>query len=500
MKFKDKQAILDWEAYRDNIIKSTPVPKESKEVKKKRIDFLLNDFEAFCKFYFPDYCTSDFAPFHKRLIKAVLKPGKKTIVRKWARAHAKSVMADLFIPLYRKFRKDSKVTLLVSWSHDNATELLTPLRLQLEYNQRIINDFGLQRGRKWEADSFVTKDNSWYVAVGLGESPRGKRNEQYRPTDIIVDDADNDEVCRNPKRLNNAWEWLMGALYPTFDIKGDNLFLVVNNQIAEDCIVERAYKIADNKETINILDAEGNPSWKERFTLAECLYMIDKIGYRMAQREYFNKPSKRGTVFRPEWIKYDKIPALKSFNTIIAYIDPAYKSKTSNCYKAVKVWGKIGIKYYHIKAFMKQCSITTLVKTLYDYHQSLPPGTPIQYYMEQVFLQDMFFDDFIKEGRERGWMLPIKGDTRKKPEKFQRIEASAFMWERDLIRYNEAEKNDPEMIIGIEQTLAFEKGYTGFIDGPDADEGALSLLNNKSVELKDFSFYNNRNKPNKYRF
>jgi predicted phage terminase large subunit-like protein len=96
--------------------------------------------------------------------------------------------------------------------------------------------------------------------------------------------------------------------------------------------------------------------------------------------------------------------------------------------------------------------------------------------MEEVFMQDTFYDDFEAEARIRGYYLPIRGDTRHKPDKFSRIAAIAPLWERGLVIYNQARKTSAHMITGIEQTLAFQKGSAVHDDGPDADEGAIFIL------------------------
>ncbi len=100
-----------------------------------------------------------------------------------------------------------------------------------------------------------------------------------------------------------------------------------------------------------------------------------------------------------------------------------------------------------------------MVRWLYDlYEWSIRQGIAIKWYMEANFMQDTILDEFRREGELRGYQLPISADKRKKPEKFQRIEAISPLWERGFVTYNEAEKDDPDMQAGIEQTLAFEKG------------------------------------------
>lgn len=95
----------------------------------------------------------------------------------------------------------------------------------------------------------------------------------------------------------------------------------------------------------------------------------------------------------------------------------------------------------------------------------------------------------------RGYQLPIFGDKRKKPDKFQRIEAISPLWEHGHVFYNERMKNDPDMRVGIDQTLSCERGMTGHDDGPDADEGAIFILQNLTRQQTFKPSYGRRKSP-----
>ena len=91
-------------------------------------------------------------------------------------------------------------------------------------------------------------------------------------------------------------------------------------------------------------------------------------------------------------------------------------------------------------------------------------------------MQDIILDEFDAEGRIRGYQLPLMPDTRKKPEKIQRVEAISPLWERGKVFYNEALRESPDMQVGIDQTLSLERGSRAHDDAPDADEGAIWIL------------------------
>ena len=101
-------------------------------------------------------------------------------------------------------------------------------------------------------------------------------------------------------------------------------------------------------------------------------------------------------------------------------------------------------------------------------------------------MQDTILDEFRREGELRDYQLPITGDKRKKPDKFQRIEAISPLWERGFVVYDETQRDDPDMLTGIDQTLSFEKGMRGHDDAPDADEGAIWMLQ-RDTRTKSFN-------------
>ncbi|BAV94744.1 hypothetical protein JBKA6_0731 [Ichthyobacterium seriolicida] len=52
------------------------------------------------------------------------------------------------------------------------------------------------------------------------------------------------------------------------------------------------------------------------------------------------------------------------------------------------------------------------------------------YYIEANFIQSLTFDEFTKEGDTRGHYIPLSKDTRKKSNKFARIEAISPLFEQ----------------------------------------------------------------------
>lgn len=227
---------------------------------------------------------------------------------------------------------------------------------------------------------------------------------------------------------------------------------------------------------IKAVDRNGEPVWRGKWTKEEAREYRDFVGYRAWEKEMMHNPIVDGTIFRSEWIRFKKMPKLSKYEMLVCYTDPSFKSTTSNDYKASRLWGKIGNELHLIDCYVRQDTVSGMVRWLYNLYESLPEGVAVRFFMEANFMQDIILDEFTTEGNIRGYQLPLLPDKRKKPEKIQRIEAISPLWERGFVFYNEALKDSPDMQVGIEQTLALERGSRVHDDAPDADEGAIWYL------------------------
>lgn len=487
-----KEALERWRKRCETVQLSTPVDAaETAQQQRERIRRVRADYAAFVDWYFPHYTVNPetgkrtpCAPFHIRAANKVLRERNIKAVFKWFRGAAKSTHLDIFIPLWLKCQtvRQLNVMVLVGKSEDNAKTLLSDIQAELQFNRRYIHDFGLQyNSGSWEEGEFVTQDGTAFFARGRGQSPRGLRYRSHRPDYIVIDDLDDDELCESPARVTRLTNWVKEALFGALD-GGRGRFIMVGNLIAKNSVLANVSAIEGvYVSQVNILDKSGGVSWDAKWTPEEVQALERFQGYRSFQKEYMNNPITEGAVFRADWIRWGRLPELKKFDEMVLYIDPSFKGSVKNDYKAAKLWGKSGSQLWHIKAFVRQCSVAEMVRWLYDlYEWSLRQGIAIWWYMEAGFMQDTILDEFRREGDLRGYQLPIRADKRKKPDKFQRIEAISPLWERGFVTYNEAEKEDPDMRAGIDQTLAFEKGMRGHDDAPDADEGAIWFLQRDS--------------------
>ena len=483
-----KKAIERWKAHVEIVHASTAVNiNETAAQRLERIRRLRSDYAAFVDYYFPHWTVNQetgkatpCAPFHIDAANKILKNRNLKAGFMWHRGAAKSTNMDVFVPMWLMIqeRREINVMVLVGKSEDNAKTLLGDIQAELQYNQRYSTDFGEQyNSGSWEEGEFVTRSEVAFFARGRGQSPRGLRYRSHRPDYVVIDDLDDDELVESPARVSKLFDWVRSALFGTLD-GGRGRFFMVGNLIAKNSVLAKWCEIKTVHVTrVNIYDRAGKISWAAKWTPAEVQDLAAVAGYRAFQKEYMNNPIIEGAVFRNEWIRWGKRPAWSKFSEIVLYIDPSFKGSTKNDFKAAKLWGKVGSQLWHLRAFVRQCSVAEMVRWCYDlYEWARAQGIAVRWYMEANFMQDTILDEFRREGELRGYQLPITGDKRKKPDKFQRVEAVSPLWERGFVTYDDSQRDDPDMLAGIDQTLAFEKGMRGHDDAPDADEGAIWIL------------------------
>jgi predicted phage terminase large subunit-like protein len=487
-----------WKQHCETVQAATAVNiNETQAQRLARIRHLRTDYAAFVDYYFPHWTVNPetgkatpCAPFHVSAANKILKDRNLKAAFQWHRGAAKSTNMDVFVPMWlmAQEHREINVMVLVGKSEDNAKTLLGDIQAELQYNQRYIHDFGEQYNvGTWEEGEFVTRSEVAFFARGRGQSPRGLRYRSHRPDYVIIDDLDDDELVESPARVTKLFDWVRSALFGTLD-GGRGRFIMVGNLIAKNSVLAKWCDIKSVHVTkVNIYDNKGGISWASKWMPQEVKDIENVVGYRAFQKEYMNNPIIEGAIFRNEWIRWGKRPAWSKFSEIVLYIDPSFKGSIKNDYKAAKLWGKAGTTLYHLRAFVRQSSVAEMVRWCYDlYEWTREQGISVRWYMEANFMQDTILDEFRREGELRGYQLPITGDKRKKPDKFQRVEAISPLWERGFVVYDEAQKDDPDMLAGIDQTLAFEKGMRGHDDAPDADEGAIWLLQ-RDTRAKSFN-------------
>lgn len=491
---KERKEYDVWLLEMQDTIRLKPIENETPAQKKKRIKKLLGNFQAFCNYYFEDWKLKPFGWFHLKAVDYILKNKNLVLACEWPREHAKSVVMDIFVPMFLKAKGELTGVVLASANEDKADGLLADLQEQLMFNQRYIADFGPQyKSGKWDTGHFVTADGIGFWAFGRGQSPRGIREANLRPNFGVIDDIDDAEICKNEKRVLEAVDWCLGDLYGGMPTKESRL-VICGNRIHKRSIL--AHIVGDVEEGDSVkstvthlkvyalenprthqmdLSEKGVPAWDENYTREDILRKMETMGRRIALRELFHQHIVIGRVFREEHLPWADLPPIENCEKIVTYCDPSYKDSKKNDFKAIVLIGKNGSYLDIYDVFCRQCTTPEMVRGHYALAEEIPEHKTCPHWMEANFIQDIHLSKYDEEAEMRGYSIAIRGDYRKKPDKVERIENLSAYTERGRIRFNRAKKHSPDMQELRQQFLGFPDYPHD--DGPDAVEGAVYKLN-----------------------
>ena len=119
--------------------------------------------------------------------------GIKGIVDVEPRNHGKSTRMTFAYPLWRALFRKSQFIIVIGASDTDAQSQIENIRTAIEDNERIIEDFGFMAGSPWNKGMLRFRTGVTVLARGKGSSLRGRRNRQYRPDLVILDDMLKDE-------------------------------------------------------------------------------------------------------------------------------------------------------------------------------------------------------------------------------------------------------------------------------------------------------------------
>lgn len=505
---KEKSALQIWEEFHKSFTADIPVDHSlSGQALARKREELEKDPVEWCRYFFPSYAKYEFTEFHKKAIRRLVNNPEWYEVLSWSRELAKSTIV-MMVMMFLALTKRKKFFVLASATIESAIRLLTPYRINFETNARLRQFYGTQMVvGQWTERDFTAKCGAKFLALGAGSAPRGSRNEAIRPDVLLADDFDTDEDCRNPETLKKKWDWFNEALYPTRSISEPTLVVWCGNIIAKDCCVVRAGKLANSWDIVNIRDKNGKSTWSAKNSEDMIDRVLSKIPMSAQQKEYYNNPVTEGKIFRN--LPYGKVPALRKFKYLVAYGDPAYSDRKSKLgsYKALWLIGKYKNTYYVIKGFLARETNANFIGWYFELMDYVGSQTEVYWYMENNKLRDPFFEQVFKpllreECKRRGKILHIRPDERKKTDKAVRIETNLEPIDRlGQWVFNEEERDNPHMAELIEQHKLFEMHLPYPADGPDALEGGIGIIRNKSAEMEPAMTisYQTLNEDNPYR-
>lgn len=471
----------------------------------RRIEGCATSLELFAKTYFPDIFTCDFCELHKEFFASAediilrQKNKKNFWVRAAPRGHGKSQVLSFLLPMWCVCYKYKRNILILSDTADQAKVFMAAIKLELEENDLLRQDFGdLVSEQKWAQDKIVTQNRVQIYARGAGQKLRGNKYGSIRPELVIIDDLENDESVETEQQRKKLKNWFMKAVIPAGSPTTDYIYIgtvLHYESLLEQLLTEPAFGMWDRKRYQAVQKFSDSPlwdTWEEMMTDAtnennandayefyqqhreemlegvEALwtaqgkdYYYDMMALRLADpasfaSEYQNEPVDPSTaIFQEEW--FDYYYELPEIVKVFGACDPSLGKAKSD--RGAIIWAGLDKNNYlyildvQMGRYKPDMLIELIIAGAIKYHSKLVSVT-----IETVQFQAMFKDEVAKRGLNAGIQIPINEFNDKTPKEL-RLEGLVPRIKNKYIKFRK------DQITLINEFLRFPKGTD---DGMDA--------------------------------
>lgn len=512
----------------------TAFQEESKTTKAERLAACEHDNGNFGRTYLPHYFTSPDSPFHADLDKMSEVRKRHIFVIHGPREHAKSVRfraALLRKILYGEFH----YPLFISEDLKDAKKHLFELCAEMTSNPRITGDFkinittlnlteGIVRGTVTRPGKGLSSHFS-LEAASYGTKVKGSLFMQWRPDAAFIDDFENTRTSRNPETGKAKLNWVLQELYGAV-AKNAPIFWVGNTGAATSALYYAFLKAFDDDEvalrewlkrgtTPGDFGKEPAPFtgdfsvycyraerpgkdgkteylWPQNHSIEWYVNTKLTVGPFIYESEYNGNPVREGEFFKSQWLPRFEImqtpegtieminaegeSRLLKLNSKdlrwYSWLDPAFGTSTSSCFKSIVVLAGNGFDYCLIDAYCRNDE--TLASAL-DYWYTL-----FERYKRYGLRNGGYENNFGQDDRvirdlndlqwRHGYALPVSGDANQ-GNKNARIESLEPVLSQGRFWFPKDPNRDVQEIIN--QLLSYPFGP---IDGPDALESCFSRM------------------------
>ena len=498
--------------------------------KRDRIKYASKGIMEFGKTYFPEYFTLRVPEVHTEIyndLESMMQETRDTGVgHHYAvalpRGCAKSTILDFLFPLYCMCFSLKKYILIISASQDLANTFLGTIKDELEFNVRLLEDFGCLKGDIWNAENFSTANNVKVQALGSGSKVRGLRNKESRPDLIIMDDLENDEGIRSPEQRKKLDDWFFKAVSKLGDKGTDFIFL--GTVLHYDSLL---VKVLDNaaytsKKYSAVINWSSNPElwgewekiltnmedkdrvihakeyfeerkkemlagtkvlWEDKYSYYDLMFMKVTEGDASFNTEMMNNPiNPEDAIFSRSWFKFFKLDDIKhefKYMELYGAVDASMGKKNTSDYSAIVILGRSRRtgQMYVLEANIKRRhpdKIIDDIAEIVDYWQTLIGKRFMAFGVEDIAFQSFFKDTLRARLMQKNVYLNIVGvtNTQDKQLRIERLQPdvkNGYIWFQK------------DQYLLLEQLEFFP--LAPHDDGPDALEMARRLVSRSLTAL-----------------
>nr|DAO76798.1 MAG TPA: Large Terminase [Caudoviricetes sp.] len=493
-------------------------------------DRCATDFKLFCEHYLSDSFRSPWSEFHLWLIKKI-----ESVVLDHAteetkdvtaapRGHAKSTLTSFAMPIWCAVYGYRKFIVIISATSPVAKQFITDIRNELEFNEKIVNDFGIQKNVDiWNSSEIYTRKHIFITSKGAGAQLRGMKFNSTRPQLVILDDLETPEDADSPTACEHVASWFNSDVMPMG--APDCSFFMIGTVLSYNCLLyhmlnDPQYSSWTRKTFQAVISFSRNPLWEEwedimvdlergdsaasdarkfyeehREEMLEGTKVLwpeqrkDMYLHLMTRRlespegfqsEYMNDPQTEATrVFKEEWLKNNLYIDHPEIRSICIGIDPAVVGKRRSDYSVIVVVAQCANNYFYVLECDAQKrraeEIVDAAKEIIGKYYKYRPKIVVETNVMQTFFSNTLQQEFVKSGIYLEWIEVAPHGA--KENKARRIESLAPHIRQGHIKFKEGQR------ILLSQLKNYPKGHD---DAPDALEMAIRPLFKTSAV--NFSF------------
>jgi predicted phage terminase large subunit-like protein len=199
--------------------------------------------DYFCKAYMPDQFERNFAEYSLTILNTLKNVIESQSREKQAiiapREHGKSTFSSFAMPAWAALYKKKQFIFFISSNGDISSNFLEKTKKALE-SQAITEDFGIQKGRVWNAEEICLKNGTWICCSGWKAGLRGI-NKDTRPDLIILDDLEDKSVMESEslrQKLETCFNEEIGRL-GTYNTD----YFYIGTLLSEDSLLAKVVKM-----------------------------------------------------------------------------------------------------------------------------------------------------------------------------------------------------------------------------------------------------------------
>lgn len=228
------------------------------------------------------------------------------------------------------------VILYICNTFDDAAKHFEAMKNELENNDLLIFIYGdlvpseTEIWRKWTNKHFETINKINVVAKGAGKG-RGVNIRHQRPTKIIIDDGEDDEMVESKDRRMKFERWISNVILPSKDSERGYVKMI-GTVLSPHCQILKFYKHHGGIFRKAIEDDKS--IWQWMWSIEKLMKKKEEIGSRAFAQEFLNTPiSDETALIKPDWIKYYSMLDEKRKTYLTIMFDPqSGESKDADFY------------------------------------------------------------------------------------------------------------------------------------------------------------------------